>query len=150
MSRPVLRIAKSHFDEMRHFVATQPEAEVCGLLAGRDSTSTRVFAITNDLASPTRFAMNLKEQVDAFLTIEKAGEELLAIYHSHPHGPARPSITDLAEAHYPGVVHLIWSRLDNDWLCKAFLLDGGQIVDLEYELLLAIDPVKPTSSTRRT
>jgi proteasome lid subunit RPN8/RPN11 len=134
MSRQSLKIHATHFYEMRAFVGAQSAVEVCGLLAGRGNESTRVFAITNDLNSANRFAMNLKQQVEAFIAIENAGDTLLAIYHSHPNGPARPSTTDLAETHYPGVAHLIWSRLDNDWVCKAFLLDGGQIVDLEYEL----------------
>lgn len=147
MSRQSLKIHATHFLEMRAFVAAQSDVEVCGLLAGRGNESTRVFAIANDLNSATRFAMNLKQQVDAFIAIENAGDTLLAIYHSHPHGPARPSTTDLAEAHYPGVAHLIWSRLDNDWVCKAFLLDGGQIVDLEYELLSATVWAKSPFST---
>ncbi len=150
MPNSILNIHAAHYSEMRDFVAAQPDLEVCGLLAGRHFESTRVFSITNDLASTTRYAMNLKQQVNAFAEIEKAGNELLAIYHSHPHGPARPSTTDLAEAHYPGVAHLIWSRLDNDWVCRAFLLDGGQIVDLEYELLSATHPAKSPPSLRRT
>jgi proteasome lid subunit RPN8/RPN11 len=143
MARAGLRISEQHLAEMRALMAAQPDVEVCGLLAGREGASTRVFAITNDLHSATRYAMNLSEQVDAFIEIETSGEELLAIYHSHPHGPARPSATDLAEAHYPGVAHLIWSPLDNDWVCKAFLLDGDEIVDLEYECLSAAHPASP-------
>ena len=35
------------------------------------------------------------------------GDEILGFYHSHPHGAAVPSATDVAEAAYPGSVYAI-------------------------------------------
>lgn len=118
---------------MRAHVAAEAPLEACGLLAGVGGRSVHVFRIENELASPTQFRMEARQQVDAFLQIEKNAWELLAIYHSHPAGPPSPSKTDLAEALYPGVAHLIWS-FDLSWNCRAFLLDGGIIQTLEYEL----------------
>jgi proteasome lid subunit RPN8/RPN11 len=68
------------------------------------------------------------EQLKAMLAIEEAGEELLAIYHSHPGGPAWPSPSDVAEAAYPGVIHLIWYRQAGDWECGGFLIEGDRVV----------------------
>ena len=85
----------------------------CGLLAGTalDGVGQVKIAIpvSNALHSPVRFRMAAEEQLAAFLHIEELGFELLAIYHSHPHGPASPSSTDLAEAFYPEALTLIWS-----------------------------------------
>ncbi len=93
---------------MRDEVARWAPEEACGLLAGiAPGQVERVFAVTNRLHSPSRFEMEPQEQLRAFLDIEAAGLELLAIYHSHPTGPAHPSPTDLEEFAYPGVAYLI-------------------------------------------
>ena len=46
---------------------------------------------------------------------EDAGLELVAIYHSHPHGPETPSPTDIAQAFYPDSGYLIVSLATPDW-----------------------------------
>lgn len=127
-------IRRKHWEEMRAQMAAVAPLEACGLLAGGVSGSEAVFAIENELASATHFRMNARQQVAAFAAIEEAGWTLLAIYHSHPGGPPHPSETDLAEALYPGVAHLIWAQGAGVWNCRAFLLDGGQIQGLEYQL----------------
>lgn len=42
-------------------------------------------------------------------SIREQHEQLLAIFHSHPHAPAQPSATDLEYALYPDVLNLIIS-----------------------------------------
>jgi proteasome lid subunit RPN8/RPN11 len=130
----MLKIARAHWEEMRAHVTAEAPLEACGLLAGSEGTSQAVFRIQNELASSTHFRMQSKEQLKAFLAIEGAGWQLQAIYHSHPEGPPRPSQTDVAEALYPGIVHLIWSAQESEWNCAAFLLDGGA-KDVEWLLV---------------
>lgn len=85
-----------------------PGREVCGLLAGPPGgTPTRHIPITNVAERPDRFDMAAAELIDAFRAMRQAGEELIAIYHSHPFGPPAPSATDIAECQYPETVHLI-------------------------------------------
>ncbi len=129
---PALQIARAHWEQMRAHVAAAAPLEACGLLAGKERQSGAVYRITNELASRERFRMQPSEQLKAFVDIEKAGAELLAIYHSHPAGPPRPSKTDVAEALYPGVIHLIWSPQDGEWNCGAFLLDEGRADQVEW------------------
>ncbi len=120
----MLKIARGHWEQMRAHVAAEGPLEACGLVAGLDQKSHAVFRIQNELASSTQFRMEPNEQLKALLEIERAGWQMLAIYHSHPAGPPRPSQTDVAEARYPGVAHLIWSPKNGEWNCGAFLLDG--------------------------
>lgn len=96
--------------------------EACGLLAGKVTRVLQVFAITNELHSPVRFRMDPQEQWTAFEEIEKLGLELLAIYHSHPGGPAGLSPTDLAEAAYPGAIYLVWAPANSRWQCRGFVI----------------------------
>lgn len=85
-----------------------------------------VFEIENGIHSPIRYQMDAREQLQAFLSMEKLSLELLAIYHSHPAGPDHPSPIDIDEFAYPGTPYLIWYPEATDWACRAFqLTDSG-------------------------
>ncbi len=111
------------FRAMQTHVARAAPEEACGLVAGRGGKSTAVFPITNVLHSPTAYRMAPDEQVRALFAMEARGEELLAIYHSHPGGLPTPSRRDLAEAAY-AVVYLIWAPVGGTWVVRGFRLEG--------------------------
>jgi proteasome lid subunit RPN8/RPN11 len=135
MSEGVVRISSELRDQMlKHILSWLPE-EACGLLAGKDGRVARVFPVENAEHSPVRFRMDPEQQVCAFEEIEERELELLAIFHSHPMGPAGLSATDLAEAAYPGVWHVIWSRRGGEWLARAYVLEAGET----REVLLVAD-----------
>ena len=56
-----------------------------------------------------RFQLDAAQQISAMAKMRDQGEELFAIYHSHPTAPATPSITDLELASYPDALYLIIS-----------------------------------------
>lgn len=89
-----------------------PEVEVCGLV-GRgidDKDGTTCYPVTNTADDPAhRFTLDAAEQIDAMRQMREHGEQLFAIYHSHPDTPAIPSATDQRLAAYPGVLYLIIS-----------------------------------------
>ena len=60
----------------------------------------------------SRFALDRNEQIRAFIDIEAKGEELVAIYHSHPVTQPYPSPTDRSEWHYPDAFLLLLSLRD--------------------------------------
>jgi proteasome lid subunit RPN8/RPN11 len=53
--------------------------------------------------------MKPEEQIEAMRKMRSKGEELFAIYHSHPSTPPKPSAIDLDQANYPGILHIIIS-----------------------------------------
>lgn len=120
---------------MRAHVASAAPLEACGLVAGKLGVSKAVFCGRNELASSTRFRLEPRQQLEFFLQMEREGWDLMAIFHSHPAGPSLPSATDLDEALYPGVVHLIWFPQNGEWNCAAFLLDGGRVADAGWKLV---------------
>ena len=61
------------------------------------------------------------------LDLIPSGLELVAIYHSHPHGPEVPSHTDIKEAYYPDSIHLIWSASSGEWNCRGFLIHSDAV-----------------------
>lgn len=109
---------------LRHLQLAYP-LEACGILAGSDGQVQRLFAVANRLRSPIAYEMDPQQQLQAMLELEEAGLEMLAIYHSHPHGPQIPSATDIAQSYYPESAHLIVSLVDRHQpVARAFMIQG--------------------------
>jgi [CysO sulfur-carrier protein]-S-L-cysteine hydrolase len=110
--------------------------EVCGLMAGRDGVVRHLYPVDNILQSPSAFQMEPRQQVEAMLQMEKQGWTLLAIYHSHPHGPAEPSAADVAQAYYPEAIQIIVSlRRRQRPLLGAFLIENGRVQPVEWRIV---------------
>ena len=104
-----LTLSHALLDEMLAHVNRLFPEEACGLVSGIDGRAARLYPVENVRHSPVAFEMEPVQQIKALLAMEAEGLELIAIYHSHPHGPARPSTTDVANAYYPDAVQLIIS-----------------------------------------
>lgn len=110
--------------------------EACGLMAGRAGSVQRIYPVTNRLASSYAFEMEPEEQVRAMLDLEERGLELVAIYHSHPQGPAGPSATDVAKAFYPEAAQVIVSLRDRKQpTVRVFSIKNGQISELSLQIV---------------
>ena len=109
--------------------------EACGLIAGADSTASRLFPMTNAERSPVIYRMDPAEQLRVFNEIDSAGLDLVAIYHSHTRSPAYPSSTDVNLAYYPEAVYLIVSLrdVDNPDL-RSFRITDGKVTEVELDL----------------
>ncbi len=109
--------------------------EACGLLAGGDGRAVRFYPVENSLHSPVAYEMEPVQQVRAMLAMEANGLELIAIYHSHPNSPARPSATDIAAAYYPDAVQLILSLADRERpSLRAFTIIDGVVTEVDWLL----------------
>lgn len=97
-----------------HARAGYPE-EACGLISGRDGVAMTLHPGRNVSATPrVSFELDI-ETLAKQIEFEEAGLELVAIYHSHPQGPAFPSETDLQRAaYYPDAIYLICSLADRE------------------------------------
>jgi [CysO sulfur-carrier protein]-S-L-cysteine hydrolase len=109
--------------------------ECCGFLAGNGNTVSRQYRIRNVVSldgaseaaafdeaklrhlarlSPEEraeiaFIMDAQEMFQAVKDMRKNGLTLQVVYHSHPHDPARPSVTDIKIANE---WEENWSRLN--------------------------------------
>lgn len=125
-----LIINRSFWMQMReHIISIYPE-EACGLIAGINDRVLLVLPVNNIFKSNHHYRMDVQEQLTAFLNIEKQNWELLGIYHSHPQGFPYPSETDLAEAYYPDCAYLIWALVEQEWVCRAFLLKNQEVTPI--------------------
>jgi proteasome lid subunit RPN8/RPN11 len=97
-----------HAAIIAHALEGAPE-EVCGILSGRDGLATELVRGRNEaqnrMIAYWMDAQTLLKQFD----FADRGEELIAIYHSHPAGAAYPSATDARDAFYPDATYLICS-----------------------------------------
>jgi proteasome lid subunit RPN8/RPN11 len=123
-----LDLARALRDEMVAHARAEAPKEACGLVAGRDGRPARVIRCANAHETPvTRYSIDPREQLRAFREMEAAGEELLAIYHSHPATQAYPSPTDRAEAHYPDAFYVLVSLRDAAPEVRAFRVRDGWV-----------------------
>lgn len=114
-------------DELFRQATRSPRVEVCGLISGDANGFKRCYPVANVATNPERrFEMDPRGQIDALRTMEKLGEKLKAIYHSHPYGPPHPSDTDVDQHQYPDTYYLIISlaRPGHPEL-RAFLIRSG-------------------------
>jgi [CysO sulfur-carrier protein]-S-L-cysteine hydrolase len=81
--------------EVRSALVEHAEAELpneaCGLLVLRDGVAERLVPGRNRAASPYRFELEVDPET---WFLEDEGYEL-AVFHSHPSSPPRPSRTDV-------------------------------------------------------
>ena len=101
--------------------------EICGYLAGIGDTATEDYPVTNNERSAEHFTMEPKEQFDAMRRARDAGLEILAVYHTHPATPARPSDEDIRLAFDPRIVYLIASLAGGVRSVKAFRIASGKV-----------------------
>ena len=116
-------------------VETRFPEEACGLVAGKQACSVWVRPITNISRSSTRFRFDPHQQLEAMLLIEEQGLEMMAIYHSHPHGPDVPSDQDVEESAYPETVNLIWYPVGGTWDCRGYLIVANKIEEVIRQIL---------------
>ena len=104
------RIPRHLVNQIMRHAQQSPEAEVCGLVASRHGQPSTVYAVANVASEPARlFTMDAPGQIEAMRQMREQGEALFAIYHSHPHAPAEPSLHDVAMAAYPEALYFIIS-----------------------------------------
>lgn len=129
-----------------HARAAAPN-EACGLIVGdgpaaEGGRSLRWEPLRNAVASPYRYAIDPNDLLRLTIETDDADEVFWAIVHSHVGSPARPSPTDLREAHYPDALYVVVSldpaEADPGTGSPSFrawrIVDGGV-----HEVPLAID-----------
>jgi proteasome lid subunit RPN8/RPN11 len=129
----VLRLSRDQLKSIIAHARAQKPEEACGVLAGDAYGSVnRVFLMENVEHSPNFYMMDSQEQFRVFDEMENEGLELVAIFHSHPHSPAVPSMRDCELAFYPDSLYLIVSLMDDSRPeCHAYQINDKQVVEAQ-------------------
>ncbi len=131
-----MRIPRALVDELIEHAREDAPNECCGLVGGSDGTATSLHRSINAEASPLRYSLDASDQFRIMQELEKGGEELLAIYHSHTASAPYPSQTDVNLASYPDAVYLIVSLQNlQDPELRGYWIRDGQISETEVEVV---------------
>lgn len=127
----VLRVPGPILERVLDQARAELPNECCGLMAGNVHAGigqvVEVYPLVNELASPTEFLSESRSLIRAHRAMRERGVEVLAVYHSHPTSPPRPSRTDIDRSHGDQVMALIVSlqepqpRVEAWWLSPEVL-----------------------------
>lgn len=109
---------------IEHARAVNPR-ECCGVVTGRGGSAREVIPMTNVASGLDFYRIDDTELFRLYKRLDEQGEEIVAMYHSHPTSPAVPSTTDIELAFWPESIYLICSLAIDD----SPDLRGFQIVD---------------------
>src|SRR5713226_1453976 len=135
----MLILSKSHFREMVEHALREAPHECCGLIGGNDARSRTVYPLRNVAADPlVTYEAAPEDLFAAQRAMRDRGEQLLAIYHSHPRSnDPQPSETDVRLAYYPSAVYFIVGLGDKEPCLRAFRISEreGRWEQAEYEVV---------------
>jgi anaerobic sulfite reductase subunit C len=101
--------------------------EACGYLIGTAGEVKKAIPMTNVDRSSEHFSLDPREQFAAMRQARTEGLEILAVYHTHPASPARPSAEDIRLAYDPAIVYVIVSLVSGKREAKAFRIRQGTV-----------------------
>jgi proteasome lid subunit RPN8/RPN11 len=94
-----LRVTRSVLNQLLGCAREATPDECCGILLGRGILIEEARPTANVAADRTRrFEIDPQALVDAHRTSRGGGPRVLGYFHSHPNGPAEPSVTDRQQA----------------------------------------------------
>lgn len=131
------KIHQRCLDEFAADAKRELPLEACGILAGNGNEITHYFPMYNVDQAHDHFSFDMREAFKVNKQMRKAGLEYLAVIHSHPETPARPSLEDIALANDASKGYLITSFVDEENLdTKAF-----KIYSVEGEDFKKVDKI---------
>jgi len=131
----MIKIPQSVYDEVVAHALKDNPIEACGYLAGINGEVKYAIPMKNTDESNEHFSFNPQEQFDAFKKTKSEGLRLIAVYHSHPETPARPSEEDIRLAYDPNVSYVIVSLAGEVPDMKSFIIKNKTVEIEEIEVI---------------
>ena len=118
-----IQLRREHLEAMIKHAGEAAPAECCGLIGGiSESRARTLYRLRNVTANPELgYEAAPEDLFAAQRQMRENGEELLAIYHSHPRAAdPSPSETDVRQAYYPSATYLIIGLGGDGPVVRAF------------------------------
>jgi [CysO sulfur-carrier protein]-S-L-cysteine hydrolase len=131
-----LRITRQLLDEVVAHARDEAPNECCGMIAAADGRALAVHRARNAARTPKlRYEMDGQDQHDIFMAIEDAGNEIGAIYHSHPRSEPVPSQTDINLAKWwPDPLYVIVGLEQPEADVRAWRIVDGTVSEAALEV----------------
>jgi [CysO sulfur-carrier protein]-S-L-cysteine hydrolase len=112
----------SHCDQIFGYAREADPYECCGLIGGENGRAKSIYPLRNVAKnSQISYEADPEDLFTAQRQMRERGEQLLAIYHSHPKSEEPfPSETDVRLAYYPGATYLIIGLGGDEPSLRAF------------------------------
>ena len=126
-------------EEIFAYAKAAAPTECCGLIGGDGGHATSLYPMRNVAANANvSYEAAPEDLFAAQRQMRERGEELLAIYHSHPRSaePA-PSETDVRLAYYPQAVYFIVGLAGQQPVIRAFRISEREERWEEVEYVIA-------------
>ena len=136
----MIAIVQRVLDDVRAHAQEESPRECCGMLVGSGDRVSDSARASNLEAGTTRFRIDPRDHIRAIRDARARQLDVIGFYHSHPRSRAYPSATDIAEAGYAGVLHLI-AGVDERGAheVRLFTIDGETVTELTYARSVAAD-----------
>ena len=108
--------------------------ECCGVVSVRDGVAVGVHPLVNVAASPLKFDVGY-DLAGVWDDIERAGNTLGAIYHSHVRSEPYPSQTDInwSKPNWEDVEWIIVGLDGDEATVRSYLIEDGGVREVEVE-----------------
>jgi proteasome lid subunit RPN8/RPN11 len=142
---PVMILLQSaHAREIISHARESAPRECCGLIGAKtDGHAASIYRMRNVAADPMiTYEAAPEDLFAAQRLMRERGEQLLAIYHSHPRADTpTPSATDVRLAYYPSAVYFIVGLGGEEPNMRAFRISEseGRWEPVEYEVVADAD-----------
>lgn len=131
-----LKLGKGDYQAIIEHAKLGYPNEACGLVGGRDGAGETFYPTANAANSPTVYLIDSREQLRIMQQMEQAGQDIVAIYHSHVASQAFPSATDVKQAFWPESAILIVSLENMDEPdMRAYRIIDGKICEEVLEIV---------------
>ncbi|MBM4135429.1 MAG: M67 family metallopeptidase [Nitrospira sp.] len=131
-----LFITRELLDEIISHCREDYPKEACGILGGKGNTIKKVYRAVNVDNSSVTYRI---EPFQILKSLQQGGLEMIAVYHSHPHSQAYPSLIDIersSEPYSPYVsIYMIVSLVQGEPEVSVFAIKDRDI--REIELIIA-------------
>jgi proteasome lid subunit RPN8/RPN11 len=136
----IIFLQNAHVDEIIAHARRAVPNECCGLIGGTDSGRAQtIYRLRNVAADAlTTYEAAPEDLFAAQRAMRDRGEQLLAIYHSHPRSSdPQPSETDVRLAYYPAAVYFIVGLGNPEPCLRAFRISEhrGRWETAEFEVV---------------
>ena len=135
----MIKLQTSHRDQIIAFARKADPAECCGLIGGAGEQVRSIYPLHNVAVDPNvSYEAAPEDLFAAQRQMRDRGEELLAIYHSHPRSAEpEPSETDVRLAYYPQAVYFIIGLAGPQPVARAFRISEREERWEEVEYVIA-------------